>query len=692
MNNKNESSAGHAARRSRLVVRGIIAFFFILLMANLGAIIDAILHPEIEYFDSEHIIVGLSSAFVVGIMMAIIIIYIERMEKAFQDNKQVEEALRESEQKYRGIFDESIAVIYVFDNQKNFVDANQSGLGLLGYSRDELLRMSIPDVDADPVVVIPAHEELLTGGRLVNYEHCLRRKDGTVITVLNNSKPIKDVHGNVVGMLSTLLDITERKRAEQALQESEARFRAVVQTANDAIITMDTHGVIVDWNAAAESIFGYSANEALGIPVSRIVPEQFYVLHRRGIERVSASDERLIVGKMVEVAGQAKDGREFPIEMSLAEWETQEGAFFTAIIRDVAERKQRENELQAIVTLSAALRIAPTRAEMLPIIIEQIGTLLNSDAATVEIIDPQTGDVATEVANGVWANLAGLRQAKGTGINAIISRTLEAYITHDLVNDPNMFYHEWARAGIRGSAGVPLIAQEKLIGFIWVGRKTDITELEVRSLVAVADIAANAIYRATLHEQTQKDAANLALAYDTTLEGWARALELRDHETEGHTRRVVQMTLDLACAVGIRECEFENIRRGALLHDIGKMGIPDSILLKPGALDEREWKIMRQHSEYAYKLLEPIEYLHPVLDIPHYHHERWDGTGYPRGLKGEEIPLSARIFAIVDVWDALQSDRPYRAAWSKKKALTYIAAQSEKHFDPIIVDAFLKIV
>jgi putative nucleotidyltransferase with HDIG domain len=246
--------------------------------------------------------------------------------------------------------------------------------------------------------------------------------------------------------------------------------------------------------------------------------------------------------------------------------------------------------------------------------------------------------------------------------------------------------------GILAGAGVPLFAQDQLIGFLWMGRKTEIAESEVRLFASVADIAANAIHRATLHEQTQKNADDLVHAYDSTLEGWAHALELRDQETEGHTRRVVQMTVELARTMGIDEAELEHIRRGALLHDIGKMGIPDAILRKPGALDESEWEIMRQHPEYAYKLLEPIEYLRPALDIPYFHHERWDGTGYPHGLKGKDIPLAARIFAIVDVWDALRSDRPYRAAWTKEKVLGYVKDLTGKHFDPAVVDAFMEIV
>jgi putative nucleotidyltransferase with HDIG domain len=170
------------------------------------------------------------------------------------------------------------------------------------------------------------------------------------------------------------------------------------------------------------------------------------------------------------------------------------------------------------------------------------------------------------------------------------------------------------------------------------------------------------------------------------------ALEMRDQETEGHTRRVVKMTVDLARQVGIDEEEIENIRRGALLHDIGKISIPDSVLLKPGTLNEREWELMHRHPEYALKLLEPIEYLRPILDIPYCHHEKWDGSGYPRKLTGEQIPLAARIFAVIDVWDALTSNRPYRPAWSKEKALEYIMDQKGRHFEPRVADEFQKMI
>ncbi len=182
---------------------------------------------------------------------------------------------------------------------------------------------------------------------------------------------------------------------------------------------------------------------------------------------------------------------------------------------------------------------------------------------------------------------------------------------------------------------------------------------------------------------------NLVQAYDSTLEGWAKAVEMRDRLTEDHTRRVVALTERLARLMGVPEADMIHIRRGALLHDVGKIGIPDAILSKPAALTDDETKVMVQHPEQAHNMLSHIGFLGPALDIPYCHHEHWDGGGYPRGLKGEEIPLAARIFAVVDVWDALTSDRPYRAAWTEQDALHYIREQSGKYFDPAVVKAFL---
>jgi putative two-component system response regulator len=196
----------------------------------------------------------------------------------------------------------------------------------------------------------------------------------------------------------------------------------------------------------------------------------------------------------------------------------------------------------------------------------------------------------------------------------------------------------------------------------------------------------------TLLDERQQAAEELAQAYDATLTGWSRALDLRDHETEGHSRRVTTMTVRMAMEMGVTGTSLEHIRRGALLHDIGKMGIPDAILLKPGPLSEEEWEVMRRHPVIAYDLLSPVTYLRDALEIPWCHHEKWDGTGYPRGLRGEEIPFAARIFAVVDVWDALSNDRPYRRAWSVDRVREHIASLSGTHFDPRIVEVFLPLL
>ncbi len=201
-------------------------------------------------------------------------------------------------------------------------------------------------------------------------------------------------------------------------------------------------------------------------------------------------------------------------------------------------------------------------------------------------------------------------------------------------------------------------------------------------------------YRKLLNERANLEEAHKKLlsAYDATIEGWSHAMDLRDKETEGHTLRVTELSEKLGRIMGINDEELIFMRRGALLHDIGKLGVPDAILLKPDKLTDEEWVIMHQHPKYAYDMIQPIEYLRPALDIPYCHHEKWDGSGYPRGLKGYDIPLAARIFAIIDVWDALTSDRPYRPAWEKEKLMEYIRSQSGKHFDPFVVDQFIKMM
>jgi HD-GYP domain-containing protein (c-di-GMP phosphodiesterase class II) len=194
----------------------------------------------------------------------------------------------------------------------------------------------------------------------------------------------------------------------------------------------------------------------------------------------------------------------------------------------------------------------------------------------------------------------------------------------------------------------------------------------------------------SLTQTLQRANVELMIAFDSTVEAFSRAMEMREGEPLGHTRQVTEVTVSLARAMGIGIPEQPHIRRGALLHDIGKLAVPEAILRKPGQLTEEEWAIVRQHPQHAYDLLSPIVYLYQAIDIPYCHHEWWDGSGYPQGLKGEHIPLAARIFAVVDVWDALTSDRPQRAAWLEKVAQEYLREQAGKQFDPDVVHMFLE--
>ncbi|MGB9860385.1 MAG: HD-GYP domain-containing protein, partial [Moorellaceae bacterium] len=240
--------------------------------------------------------------------------------------------------------------------------------------------------------------------------------------------------------------------------------------------------------------------------------------------------------------------------------------------------------------------------------------------------------------------------------------------------------------------GVPLVFKDRLMGVLefFYREPPCAPEYWAGFLETLAGQIAIALDNARLWEDLRNSHKELSQAYDATIEALVYAVDLRDKETEGHSRRVADLTVALGRMLGIKEEGLVHIRRGALLHDIGKLGVPDSILHKPGPLSEEEWVLMRRHPIYAYEMLWPIAHLRPALDIPYCHHEKWDGTGYPRGLKGEEIPLAARLFAIVDVWDALRSERPYRPPWPREKALAYIREQAGKHFDPELVKLFLR--
>lgn len=386
------------------------------------------------------------------------------------------------------------------------------------------------------------------------------------------------------------------------------------------------------------------------------------------------------------------------IAQSLADLEDQVGE----------QLKLRQSELKALVGVGQAINSSLGREQVLNEVMDALIRLMRAERGFLVSRQPN-GGLKVEIARGMSnANLGADDFKVSLTIVRKVAQSGEAIITTNAQQDPR-FEHQMSVAAykLRSILCVPLKIKNKLTGVIYVDNKLHTSmfgEEDKDLLLAFADQAAVAIDNARLFEELKAtnaelektnfklEAANMELqiAYDATLKGWVDALDLRDKETKGHTDRVTALTERLARAMGLTDEQMVHIRRGARLHDIGKMAIPDDILLKKGQLTDEEREQIRQHPTTAYRMLNPIEFLRPALYIPYCHHEKWDGTGYPLGLKGEEIPLDARIFAVIDVWDALTSDRPYHRALPHDEVRQRIQADAGKHFDPRVVEAFMQ--
>jgi PAS domain S-box-containing protein len=486
--------------------------------------------------------------------------------------------------------------------------------------------------------------------------------------------------------------------------------RQIIETMSDALLVLDRDGIIRLVNRAARDLFGYSSQELVGKPVTVAIPQLRIANDGSGSFTTSKTEGEVDPAQGApEFSIRNSAGEERIVTLSMSTIPTHptqaQAQAVICIVRDVTEHKQAQARLNRQLERLAALRsidMAITSSldlhVTLSIILEQVCTLLHVDASDVLLLDKHTSTLEYAAGRGFRNPAAarsrtGMRLGEGyAGQVALRRMTLSAPSLLDtgglvgassLKDEDFMAYY-----------AVPLLAKGQVKGVLEIfhGDALDAQPEWVSFMEALAGQAAIALDNASMFDDLQKSNAELSLAYDTTLEGWSRALDLRDHETVGHTRRVTEMTMRLAEAMGVPESELVHIHRGALLHDIGKMGIPDSILLKTGPLLDREWDIMRRHPLYAYELLSPIAFLRPALDIPYCHHEKWDGTGYPQGLKGTQIPLAARIFSVVDVWDALSSDRPYRVAWPEASVCAHIEALADTHFDPDVVRVFLSLL
>ncbi len=468
---------------------------------------------------------------------------------------------------------------------------------------------------------------------------------------------------------------------------------AIFQAFSDLLFVLDEQGRILDYRAG---------NAALLFAA----PELF--LGRRIDETLLAgSGNRYQIAVQRALQSRAISSFEFPMTLPDGKhWYDvrlvpSTGGQIIAILRDITKYKQTEEEIQRHLEHLAALRsidlIISSSLDLkltLSMLLSHVTTQLNIDAANILLFNSQTH--LLEFASGIGFRTDALIHTQlhlGQELagQAALDRRM-IYMPELAVRDTGFVRSpDMEKEAFVCYFGIPLIAKGQIYGVLELFHRSRLNPGQdwLDFMQTLSGQVAIAIENATLFKGLQQSNLELTLAYDSTIEGWSRALDLRDRDTEGHTQRVTEMTLHLARQLGYPDADLIHIRRGAMLHDIGKMAIPDSILLKPGPLSVEEWEIIRQHPRYAYELLTPIPFLNPALDIPHFHHEKWDGSGYPQGLKGDQIPLSALLFAVVDVFDALTSDRPYRPAWPQREALAYIHEQAGRHFAPRAASEFL---
>jgi PAS domain S-box-containing protein len=659
--------------------------------------------------------------------------------------------LYESEQRLLHLLSVSPVIIYTLEPDTfRLIWVSPNINEIIGYTVSEALKPEWWLENINPEDRERAKEmssRVLTEGTIV-HEYRFRKKDGEFIWVRDEMKAIKDKGGNPLTIIGAWADITKSKQAEEKIIEQLQTINALYAGAQRIAISLDPDEVAYDiaktcveqfnvdlaWVGIAEedgsvALLSQSPEEhpyprqikvrwddtpegngPTGKAIKTSLPVKFDNLTEdphfsswRDLAKTygficSLAIPLISRGKTIGSLNLYSKTKGFFTQERIETFQTFANQAATSIenARLFDEAKRRLSAIEALRNIDMAITSSLDPRVTLHILVDEVINQLNVDAASVLLTDPVKQVLYYSTGRGFKTKLiesTNIRLGEGVIGQAIKEqKAIRCEIYKDDI-DPS-------RSQILKEEGfnlyymAPMISKGKVLGiletFYREPRKNNKEWVEL--LKALAGQAAIAIENSQLFYNVEKSNIELQRAYDETIKGWSRAMDFRDKETEGHTQRVTELTIKIARYMGINEEEIVYIRRGALLHDMGKLGVPDHILLKPGKLTDEEMSLMKTHPQLAYEMLSPIEYLRRAIDIPYCHHEKWDGTGYPRGLKGKQIPLSARIFAIVDVWDALRSDRPYRPAWSKEEALNYIKEESGKSFDPEIVDIFLKMI
>ena len=660
---------------------------------------------------------------------------------------QAQQALRENEQRLRSVLENSPDVIFSLDipsrqvtfyNRKEFHGYNEQDLNSPGSILKAVHPDDLPDVSdyLDQTKIKQSFSPI---------EYRLRGKNGGWIWIQQRTTILAhNPDGTPQKLLVTVSDITERRQAEEEIKKHLAELEAInhistvlrqAQTLNEMLpflldetlktVGTDTGGIWL-YNVKSAGLYRaicrgwFTQLEEENLLSSEGIAGQVF---QSGDAHVSFEFNKDVLTRKDSIPNipAGWGGACVPIRaeneiigvlFASVQLPRRLGAEDVRLLVTVSEivgsairrselHEQIEQQLQRLVTLHDIDQAISSTLELgllLETLLKHIVTQLGVDAADILKFDPQSQILEYLAGYGfrlLPAQKLSERIGEGHAGRAALKRQVIRTIESTLPSDPAPTdIHQIPEEGFIDHISVPLIAKGEVKGVLEILHRSPLAPNAewFDILKTLAEHVAIAMDNASLFEDLRLSNRDLALAYNATIEGWSRAMDMRDKETENHTRRVTDITMRLAQSMEIGEDQMVHIWRGALLHDIGKLGVPDSILLKPGGLTEEEWVVMRRHPQLAYDLLYPIEYLRPALDIPYCHHEKWDGSGYPRGLKGEEIPLAARIFALADVFDALTSGRPYTKAWKLPEVVNYFLEQSGKHFDPLIVDTFLSLL
>lgn len=659
------------------------------------------------------------------------------------NSKQLEKKINDSKKMYQSVVDTQLEMVcrYLPDTTLTFV--NDAYCRAFGKPRRELLGQKY-------LIFIPpeCHEEEHAGLKLLSAAQPKATREYEVIDPDGNNRwqrwtdvGVFDESGELKEIQGTGYDITERKLAEGEARHQAQRANAMLRIAShlNAELELDKVKSIICEEACSilqvqmSAYLRYDSNTRLfhlaaSSGLSEVVARAFDPLSQDDIDRLfNKLGKSNVIPDLAAVSEQpfAQTMLSYGIRVSAYSLVERDGLPIGILIigddkksdlpedtidtlsglanqvasaitnaRLFSEAKNRLHQIQALRNIDLAITGSLDLRVTFQVVLDEVTSMLNTDAAAILRLDPHTGTLKYERWRGFRRiDFDRISIPLGEGYAGRVALNRKSVHIQDLRDSPQDAIHVpfIIDEGFIAYYAVPLIAKGSVLGVLEVfHRELLVSNGEWLSfLETLAGQAAIAIDNAELFSKLERSNVDLLRAYDATIEGWAHALDLKDEETEDHSQRVTELTLRIASKMSIKDEDLAHVRRGALLHDIGKMGIPDSILLKPGKLTDDEWEIMRKHPVYAFEMLSSIDYLRPALDIPYCHHERWDGSGYPRGLKGKQIPLEARIFAVVDVFDALTNDRPYRKAWARETALEYIREQSGKHFDPQVLSVFM---